>query len=75
MMLSSINTGNTGGNFNTTVLDMHCLVTILIIHLGLEREFKEISQNLRKFGSSKRNFNLHGVEALVERVNRSRIYF
>ena len=24
---------------------------ILIIHLGLEREFKEISQNLRKYGS------------------------
>ena len=25
--------------------------------LGWEREFKEIGQNLRKFGSSKRNFN------------------
>ena len=35
-------------------------------HLGLEREFKEISQNLRKFGSYivKKEFQFQAVEAL-----------
>ena len=32
--------------------------------LGLERYFKEISQNLRKFGSSKKEFQFQAVEVL-----------
>ena len=33
------------------------LVLYQLKHLGLEREFKEIGHNLRKFGSSKKEFN------------------
>ena len=33
--------------------------------LGGEREFKEICQNLRKFGSSKKEFRFQAVEALL----------
>ena len=39
------------------------------IHLGLERKFKEICQNLRKFGSSKKEFQFQAVEALTTTSN------
>ena len=35
------------------------------LHLDLEHEFKEIGQNLRKFGSSKKEFQFQAVEALI----------
>ena len=37
--------------------------------LGWEREFKEFGQNLRKFGSSKKEFRFQAVEALYQTYN------
>ena len=38
-------------------------------HLGLEREFKEICQNLRKLGSSKKEFQLQAVASCAEKAS------
>ena len=41
-----------------------CLCYTNLDKLGWERKFKEIGQNLRKFGSSKKEFWFQAVEAL-----------